>query len=51
MAASMNGKLDVVNRLLAFQKMQIRSGFALSYAYGSLYVPADLIELIAEFVM
>ena len=45
--ASQKGHLDVVNRLLDFQKKQIREGFELSY----LYFPVDLIELVAEFAV
>ena len=40
---------DIINRLLNFQKAQIREGFELSYSYGSLYFPVDLIELVVEF--
>ena len=44
--------MDVVSRLLDFQKMQIREGFKLSDSHGSLYyVPVDLIELVIEFTL
>ena len=48
---SRNGHLNVVNRLLDFQKMKIREGFELSYSHGSLYFPVDLIELVIEFTV
>ena len=43
----------MVTRLVGFQKTLIREGFDLSdrYSHGSLYVPVDLIEMIAEFAV
>lgn len=51
MLASQQGHLEVANRLLDFQKKQIRDGFDLSYSLDSLYVPVDLIELVIEFTV
>ena len=51
MLASARGHLDVVNRLLDYEIAQIRAGFALSYSYGSLYFPVDLMELVVEFTV
>ena len=51
MWASTRGHLDVVNRLMNFQKTVIREGFELLYSHGSLDVPADLVEVIAEFAI
>ena len=49
MCAATTGNLDVANRLVDFQKMQIRAGFEISYSHGSLYFPVDLMELVVEF--
>ena len=51
MHASSNGQLDVVNRLLDWEKTQIRKGFNLTYAHGSLYFPVDLIEMVIDFAL
>ena len=48
--ASQNGHLGVANRLLDFQKMQIREGFKILYSHGS-YVPMDVIDLVIEFTL
>ena len=34
-----------------FHKMQIHEGFEILYYHGSLYVPVELIKLVAEFAM
>ena len=51
MMASKNGHLDVVNRLLGWQKTKIREGFKLACCQGSLYFPADIIGMIVEFTV
>ena len=53
--ASRREHLNVVNLLLDWEKIQIRAqirkGFNLTNAHGSLYFPIDLVEMVLDFVV
>ena len=43
--------LDVVHRLLDWQKTQVREGLKLTYYHSSLFLPVELIEIVIEFAV